>query len=64
MILTRRTVMPRGKKLSGRTKKQIIPLPKHAQGVYQKTHERALKHYHSPEKRKGRSKCAEEAAHR
>jgi cation transport regulator ChaB len=39
-------------------------LPKHAQEVYQKTHERALKHYPSPEKRKGRSKSAEEAAYR
>ena len=56
--------MLRGKKLSGRTKKQISHLPKHAQQVYQKTHERALKHYRSPEKRKGRSKGAEETIHK
>jgi cation transport regulator ChaB len=48
--------MPREKKLSGRTKKQISHLPKHAKRVYQKTHERALKHYRSPEKREGRRK--------
>ncbi|MDQ3969055.1 MAG: ChaB family protein [Thermoproteota archaeon] len=54
--------MPRGKKLSGRTKKQISHLPKHAQRVYEKTHERTLEHYRSPEKRKGRSKCVEAAA--
>jgi cation transport regulator ChaB len=56
--------MPRGMKLSARTKKQISHLPKHSQRVYQKTHERALKHYRSPERRKGRSKSAEEAAHK
>lgn len=56
--------MPREKKVSRRTKKQISYLPKHSQRVYQKTHERALKHYRSPEKRKGRSKSAEEAAHK
>jgi cation transport regulator ChaB len=56
--------MPREKKVSRRTKKQISYLPKHSQRVYQKTHERALKHYRSPEKRKGRSKSAEKAAHK
>ena len=56
--------MPRGRKLSGRTKKQISHLPKHAQRVYEKTHERTLEHYRSPKKRKGRSKSAEEAAHK
>jgi cation transport regulator ChaB len=54
--------MPRGKKLSGRTKNQISYLPRHTQGVYQKTHKRVLEHYRGPEKRKGRSKSAEEAA--
>jgi hypothetical protein len=44
--------MPRGKKLSSRTRKQISDLPKHSQKVYQKVHQRALQHYLVPKRGK------------
>jgi hypothetical protein len=44
--------MPRGKKLSSRTRKQISDLPKHSQKVYQKAHQRALQHYLVPKRGK------------
>jgi hypothetical protein len=49
--------MPRGRKLSTRTRKQISHLPKHAQRVYEKTHERALQHYRSLKKEKDEAKA-------
>jgi hypothetical protein len=44
--------MPRGKKLSSWTRKQISDLPKHSQKVYQKVHQRALQHYLVPKRGK------------
>lgn len=51
--------MPRGK-LSARTRKQIDELPVHAQHIYVKARDNALKHYRNPEKRRGGSKVSSE----
>jgi cation transport regulator ChaB len=39
--------------LSARTKKQIDSLPKHAQHIYKKIHDNAIKQYQDPEMRRG-----------
>ena len=51
--------------LSARTKKQIDSLPEHAQHIFKKAHDNALKEYRDPEKRRGgKSQSAEEVAHK
>ena len=51
--------------LSTRTKKQIDSLPEHAQHIFKKAHDNALKEYQDPEKRRGgKSQSAEEVAHK
>lgn len=53
------------KQLSTRTKKQIDSLPQHAQHIYKKAHNNAIRHYQDPTKRRGgKSESAEEAAHK
>jgi cation transport regulator len=53
------------KRLSARTKKQIVSLPEHAQHIYKKTHDGAIEQYQDPEKRRGgKRQSAEEVAHK
>ncbi|MGH9974712.1 MAG: ChaB family protein [Nitrososphaeraceae archaeon] len=53
------------KRLSTRTKKQIVSLPIHAQHIYKKAHDSAIEQYQDPEKRRGgTSESAEEVAHK
>jgi len=52
-------------RLSARTKKQIDLLPEHAQEIYKKAHDNALKQYQKPEKRRGsKRESAEQVAHK
>lgn len=51
--------------ISARTKKQIDPLPEHAQHIFKKAHANAVKEYQNPAKRRGgKSQSAEEVAHK
>jgi cation transport regulator len=53
------------KQLSTRTKKQIDSLSQHAQHIYKKAHNNAIRHYQDPTKRRsGKSESAEEVAHK
>ena len=53
------------KRLSVRTKKQIDSLPLHAQHIFRKTHDSAVKQYQDPTKRRGgRKQSAEVVAHK
>ena len=53
------------KQLSTRTKKQIDSLPEHAQHIYKKAHNNAVRQYEDPEKRRGgKNESAEEVAHK
>jgi len=53
------------KLLSTRTKKQIDSLPEHAQHIYKKAHDNAIKQYQDPDKRRGgKGESAEEVAHK
>ena len=38
------------KRLSARTKKQIVSLPEHAQHIYKKTHDGAIEQYQDPKR--------------
>jgi cation transport regulator len=52
-------------KLSSRTMKQIDSLPTHAQHIFKKVHDSAIKEYQDPNKRRGGiSETAEEVAHK
>lgn len=52
-------------KLSSRTMKQIDSLPTHAQHIFKKVHDNAIKEYQDPNKRRGGiSETAEEVAHK
>ena len=52
-------------KLSSRTTKQIDSLPTHAQHIFKKVHDSAIKEYQDPNKRRGGiSETAEEVAHK
>lgn len=51
--------------LSARTRKAIDTLPSHAQKIYSKAHENALKQYESPSKRReGKHQSKEQVAHK
>lgn len=51
--------------LSTRTKKQIDSLPQHAQHIFKRAHDSAVKQYQDPEKRRGGKKqSAEVVAHK
>lgn len=53
------------KQLSTRTRKQIDSLPEHAQHIYKKAHNNAVRQYEDPEKRRGgKNESAEEVAHK
>jgi cation transport regulator len=56
--------MPDDDKLSERTKKQIDHLPKHAQEIFKRAHDSALKEYQDPSKRRNSNESPEEVAHR
>ncbi len=50
--------------LSARTRKQIDNLPKHAQHIFKKAHDNALKQYRNPTKRRGgKRKSLTQVAH-
>jgi cation transport regulator len=52
-------------RLSGRTRKAIDTLPSHAQKIYKKAHENALREYRSPSRRRGgRNQSKEQVAHK
>ena len=54
----------RNTQLSTRTKKQIDTLPQHAQHIFKKAHDSAVKQYQDPAKRRGGKKqSAEVVAH-
>ncbi len=51
--------------LSARTRKAIDTLPSHAQKIYSKAHENALKQYENPSKRRGgKRQSKEQVAHK
>jgi cation transport regulator len=51
--------------LSESTRKRIDDLPEHAQHIYKKAHDSAIKEYQDPEKRRGgKNESAEEVAHK
>jgi cation transport regulator len=55
----------RSTRLSTRTKKQIDTLPQHAQHIFKKAHDSALKQYQDPAKRRGgKNQSAEVVAHK
>lgn len=51
----------RNTQLSARTKKQIDTLPQHAQHIFKKAHDSAVKQYQDPAKRRGGKKQSSEA---
>lgn len=62
--------MPKSKRgneneLSEATKKRIDDLPEHAQHIFEKAHDSAIREYKNPDKRRGGKKqSAEEVAHK
>ena len=62
--------MPKSKKgneneLSEATKKRIDDLPEHAQHIFKKAHDSAIKEYKDPDKRReGEKESVEEVAHK
>jgi cation transport regulator len=55
----------RSTQLSTRTEKQIDTLPQHAQHIFKKAHDSAVKQYQNPAKRRGGKKqSAEAVAHK
>jgi cation transport regulator len=52
------------KQLSARTKKQIDSLPQHAQHIYKKAHNNAIRHYQDPTKRRSGNSESAEVAHK
>jgi hypothetical protein len=63
-ILDQKSSNAERKEIVWKNKEADKPSSKTCTTVYQKTHERALKHYHSPKKRKVRTKSAEKSAHK
>lgn len=55
----------RSTRQSTRTKKQIDTLPQHAQHIFKKAHDSAVKQYQDPAKRReGKKQSAEVVAHK
>jgi cation transport regulator len=58
------TLRRKSSALSARTRKQIDDMPKHAQHIFKKAHDNALKQYRNPAKRRGgKSKSLAQVAH-
>jgi|SRR3954449_12244460 cation transport regulator len=54
-----------GEELSKATEKRIDQLPEHAQHIFKKAHNSAIKEYQDPDKRRGgKGESAEEVAHK